>query len=447
MALTGLDIYKHLPKENCKECGLATCLAFAMKVAGGQAALDECPRLSDEAKTELGEASAPPQQLVTIGAGDKAIELGQETVLFRHEERFHHPTALAIRVSDELDDAAIEARCQEVAALKFERVGTTSVVDMIAVCNDSGNAERFTAAAKQAAKAGGKPLALIGAQVDALRAAGKALAEERPLLWVQNATGQIDGAIEMAKELKLPMCLEAPGFEALAELTGKARDAGLKELVLSPGQVDPAAGLEFLTQSRRAAITKKFRPMGFPVAMTAVDDNGDQATATACWYVLKYAGIVVIDTTAPHQVLSILTTRQDIYTNPQVPVQVEPGLHVLGDPGADAPVLVTTNFALSYYSIESEVESSRMPAYILAVDTEGTSVLTAWAADKFTGESISETLAKSGVEQKVSHKKVIIPGLVAVLSASVEDESGWSVQVGPKEASGLVSFLKTQWKP
>jgi len=447
MALSGLDIYKHLPKENCKECGLPTCLAFAMKVAGGQATLEECPRLSDEAKTSLGEASAPPQQLVKIGAGDKVIELGQETVLFRHEERFHHPTAVAVRVSDALDDPAVEARCKEVAALKFERVGTTTTVDMVAVCNDSGNAERFAEVARLASKVSGKPLALMSSQAESLRAAGKALAAERPLLWALDGSAADGQAIEVAKELSLPLCLEATGFDEIVALSEKAREAGLKELMLSPGNVDAPAGIEFLTQSRRAAILKKFRPLGYPVAMQVLGDYNSQSVVDACWYVLKYAGVVVVDLTRPEHILGILCTRQDIYTNPQVPVQVEPGVHVIGEPGPDAPVLVTTNFALSYYSVESEVEGSRVPGYILAIDTEGTSVLTAWAADKLNDQTIAEALAKSDLDAKVDHKKVVLPGLVAVLSAGVKEESGWDVQVGPKEASGIVTFIKSQWKP
>jgi acetyl-CoA decarbonylase/synthase complex subunit gamma len=181
--------------------------------------------------------------------------------------------------------------------------------------------------------------------------------------------------------------------------------------------------------------------------MLALDEDPTQATVEACWYVLKYAGIVVANLTQPENLLSVLATRQDIYTNPQVPVQVTPGVHTIGEPGPDAPVLITTNFALSYYSVESEVEASRVPAHIIAVDTEGTSVLTAWAAEKLTAGSIAEALTQAGIADKVQHKKLVLPGLVAVLSGSVNDESGWEVQVGPREASGLVAFLKNQWKP
>ena len=446
MGLSGLEIYKNLPKTNCKDCGVPTCLAFAMKVASGQAALDTCPHVSDESKGALSEASAPPQALVKVGQGDKAVEVGQETVLYRHDERFHRPAAVAVRISDELDEAAVTERAKAIGEMSFERVGQTLTINMVAVENASGDPATFAKAAQLAAEASGRAVALISNKPESLKAAGEALKAERPLLWASG--GGAEGAIPVAKELGLPLVLEADGFDAIAKLAEKAKGEGLKELMLCPGRVEPAAGLQFLTQSRRAAITKKFRPMGYPVAMMALNDDPTKAVIEACWYMLKYAGLIVIDTLEPHHVVSVLTTRQDIYTNPQVPVQVEAGLHAAGgEPGKDAPVLVTTNFALSYYSVEGEVESSRVPSYILAVDTEGTSVLTAWAADKFNAASITKTLKDSGVEGKVGHHKLVLPGLVAVLSAGTKDESGWEVVVGPKESSGLVSFLKNQWKP
>ena len=408
MALSGLQIFKHLPKTNCKECGVPTCLAFAMKVASGQSGLDKCPHMTEEGKAALSEASAPPQQLVTIGTGEAKLEIGQETVLFRHEERFHRPAGVAVR-------------------------------------NDSGDGGTFTEAAKKAAGASGKPVALLSSNAENLRAAGEALKDKRPLLWATG--GAAEAAIPVAKDLGLPLCLEADGFEALAALSEKAKAAGLGDIVLSPGEVEAAKGLEFLSQSRRAAIQKKFRPMGYPVAMLALAGDETRAVIDACWYILKYAGLVVVDLERPEQLLGVLTSRQDIYTDPQVPVQVEAGLHKIGEPGNDAPVLVTTNFALSYYSVEGEVESSRVAAYILSVATEGTSVLTAWAADKFNPTTITETMKAADLESKVTHRKVVIPGLVAVLSAGIKDESGWDVVIGPKEASGIVSYLKNQWKP
>jgi acetyl-CoA decarbonylase/synthase complex subunit gamma len=206
------------------------------------------------------------------------------------------------------------------------------------------------------------------------------------------------------------------------------------------------ATLEALTRVRRLSL-KGFRPLGYPTIAFAASEDPVMQVVEAATYVAKYAGVVVTDAVERWQMLAILTARQDIYTDPQKPVAVEPRLNVVGEPGDGAPVLVTTNFSLSYYSVEGEVEASRVPAYILAVDTEGTSVLTAWASDKFNAATITDALRKSGVADRVKHKKLVIPGLVAVLSGGIEDESGWSVVIGPKEASGIPSFLKNQWKP
>ena len=361
MPLTGLDIYKHLPKENCKKCGVATCLAFAMKVASGQAGLDLCPRLDDKARGALAEASSPPQMLVKIGAGDKAIEIGQETVLCRHEDKFHHPTAVAICLNDSLDKGDIELRCAEIHALQFERMGATLRPDMLAVYNVSEKTDVFVEAARTASKASGMPLALVSADPECLRAAAQAIKDTRPLLWAMNAAAQTPRFLAVAKELALPICLEGAGFDTLAALGDAARAAGLKDVVLSPGQGEASKTLEILTQSRRAALQKKFRSLGFPIATSSLKGESVETVIEACWFILKYAGVVVVNTTRPEQILSILTTRQDIYTDPQKPVQVEPGIHKIGEPAADAPVLITTNFALSYYSVASEVESSRVP--------------------------------------------------------------------------------------
>lgn len=446
MALTGLEIYKNLPKENCKECGVPTCLAFAMKVASGQAGLADCPRLSQEATSTLNEASAPPQRLVTIGEGEAAIAIGQETVLYRHEDKFHHPCALAVRVADTLDDAALAARLEAIGNLSFARMGQTLAIDMVALDNVSGDPATLAACATRVSQTcGDKALTLISQDPSALKAAGQALAERRPLLHFAGPMDRFDDAVAAAKELKLPLGIQDGSLESLVALGEKARAAGIQDLVLSPGPRAPGETLEFLTVTRRAALQKKYRPLGYPVLAFATGDD-DDAVLAACQCVLKYAGIVVVDTVAPAAALALLMTRFNITTDPQKPVQVEPKLYEVNEPGPEAPLLVTTNFALSYYSVESEVEASRVPAFILAVDTEGTSVLTAWAADKFNAETIAEALSHCEAEQKVSHRQMVLPGHVAVISGGLEEASGWKVDVGPKEAVGLNSYLKNRRK-
>jgi len=445
MALSGLEIYKQLPKTNCKDCGFPTCLAFAMKMAAGQVGLDKCPHVTDEAKANLESASRPPIQLVTLGADSNEIKVGNETQLYRHEERFHRPTAVAVRVSDTLDEAALSERAGKIGCLAFERVGTTIKVNLVAVDNESGDAAKFEKAARVAAEKSGLACVLISATADNLKKAAAALSGQRPLLYISNPA-EAEAAAKVAKEEGCPLAVKAEKLEDFAELTPKLTAAGVEELVLDPGTRTLKETLEALTLMRRLAL-KGFRAAGYPaMAFTTSDDPTTQAVEGST-YIAKYAGVLVTDAFEPWQVLPLLTTRQDIYIDPQKPVAVEPKLYAIGEVSENSPVFVTTNFSLSYYSVEGEVEASRVPAYILSVDTEGTSVLTAWASDKFNGETIAAAMEKSGVEKKVSHKKVVIPGFVAVLSAGVEDESGWSVLIGPKEASGLPSFLKNQWKP
>ena len=445
MALTGLAIFKHLPKTNCKECGFPTCLAFAMKVAAGQEGLDSCPTMTDEARAALSAASAPPQRLVKIIGPKSEVAVGQETVMFRHDETFHNPTGVAIQVSDGLGDEELKARCQAIKGLTFHRVGTDISVDLAAVKNDSGDVPKFAAVAKTVSEQTELPLVLISADAAALKQAAEGLGDGvKPLLVPSN--GALEAAAELAKAGKYPLCVTNGDLEALASVSEKL-SPDVPDLVICPGEQESPKVIEFLTVARRAALKKKYRSLGFPALAFARESDPAKAAIQASSYVAKYAGIVVLDTVEPWAVLAVLTTRQNIYTDPRKPVQVEPKLYEIGSPSDGDPLLITTNFSLSYYSVEGELTAARLPARILAVDTEGTSVLTAWAADKFNPETITKALNGFEADKAVKHHKVVIPGHVAVISAGLADESGWEVLVGPKEASGIPSYIKNDWKP
>ncbi len=441
MALTGLDIYKLLPQTNCGDCGVPTCLAFAMKVASKQAAVDECPHVSDEAQNELGAASAPPQKLVTVGTGDKKLQIGNETVMFRHEEKFHHPPGIAVMVDDSED---VEEKAEKIAALHFERIGEEIFVDTVALNCSSGDGGKLLEAARKLHDKLGFPLVLMAADQAPLCQAGEELAELRPLLYQRGGPGE--DLVATAAEKGLPLVVEGD-LESCDAAAQEAKEAGVEEMVLCPGAVKPAGAVEFMTLARRAALQKNHRPMGYPTLVQAGMEDPALQSMEACRYVAKYAGIVVLTVDSPEYVLPVLTMRQSIYIDPQVPVQVEPGIYEINEPDAKAPLLVTTNFSLTYYSVLSEVESSRVPVRILAVDTEGTSVLTAWAADKFGAEQVNEAFRKTDALEKLDegHRKPVIPGLVAVISGELQEESGCDVLVGPKEASGLPKYLKNEW--
>ncbi|MBT4484917.1 MAG: acetyl-CoA decarbonylase/synthase complex subunit gamma [Candidatus Latescibacteria bacterium] len=443
MALTALDIFKNLPKTNCKECGVPTCLAFAMQLAGKKVELDKCPHVTQEAKNALESASTPPIKLITIGDGEKKIELGNETVLFRHEETFYHEPGIAVLVSDSLDKADLVEKVKTINSKSYERVGFTLYVNFVALSNDSGDSAAFADAAETAQNNSQLPIILMTDDPASMKAAAEKIKEKKPLLYGITADN-IDSMAVVAAEMNLPAVISAP-LDDLPELSQKAQDLGAGDLILEPVAGGMSKKLEDLTRLRRAQLKKNLRVVGFPFLVNAVDkDDPYMEINRAACYVAKYASIVIISGMEDWQLLSLLTVRQNIYTDPQKPVQVKPGVWTVGDPGPDSPVLVTTNFSLTYYTVEGEVSSSRVPSYILVIDTEGTSVLTAWAAEKFTVEMIADILNQDGgIKEKVSRRRVIIPGLVAVMTAKLKDESGWDVIVGPREAMGIPKFLKS----
>jgi acetyl-CoA decarbonylase/synthase complex subunit gamma len=443
LGLTGLDIYKQLPKKNCGECGPPTCLAFAMALASGKASLETCPYVSDAAKEALGAASAPPIRLVKIGVAANEVAVGDETVIFRHDKTFFHETGVAIQVDDDLDDAALDAKLARIADLVFERVGLKYTVNFVAVKCVKGDAARFAAFAKKVADQTTLALILMAECPDCLGKAAEPLAARRPLLYA--ATGaNFDGMLALAKKLSLPLAILGKDLDETAALAEKASAAGVKDLVLDAGQRDTGKALAALTQCRRLSIKKKYRPLGFPTMAISSETDPLAEIMQASVYVAKYAGIVVIKADVKEQVLPLLTLRQNIYTDPQKPIQVEAKLNGVGAVTPQSLVYVTTNFSLTYYTVEGEVASSKIPAYILAVQTDGTSVLTAWAAGKFTSESIAAAIKSSGVEEKVAHRNIILPGYVAILSGKLQELSGWKVIVGPREAAGIPSFAKAR---
>lgn len=438
MALTALEIYKLLPKTNCKECGLPTCLAFAMQMAAGKAGIEKCPPASSEAKERLGAASAPPLPRVTVGTGDGAVVLGDEVVLFRHEKTFHHPTAIAASVSDTLGEEALVERLRRITALSFERVGQTISVDMAAVRCDSSDPARFARVAAAALSGAGKPLLLQG-PASALAAAVKEVGASRPLLCPPPE--ELEDGAKLAASAGLPLVARARGLGALEAALAKARAAGAKEIVADPMPEDAGRAVADSICIRTLAIAHRAREVAYP---TAFDLGGGfpNPFAAACLLVPKYASLVVLDTADPAELLPILTLRQNIFTDPQRPIQVEPGIYAIGKATPSSPVLITTNFSLTYFTVRSDIEASRTPAHLLIAECDGMSVLTAWAAGKFTAESVAKILLDGGIGGQVEHRTLILPGMVARLSGRIEELSRWRVLVGPQESSALPSYLR-----
>ena len=442
MAMTGMGIYKNLPKTNCKECGFPTCLAFAMQVAAKQKALTDCPHLSDDAKDAFADSSAPPMKLVHIGPeGDAQVKIGQETVMFRHEEKFHNAPAFAGKIPAALSDDEARARLEQINNAVFTRIGEEITVGMAAVEVEGLSPDAAAGRAKALAEASRVPLLLMGADPGVLAAAAGAIADRKPLIY-RAGGANAEAMIKVAADNKCPLAVTADDLAALADVVKAATAAGVADVMLSFDGHDTARSVRDITAARRAALKKNFRPLGFPAMVDVSCDDPDTETVLAATFVAKYAGIIIINGLDGSELIPLLTAVQNIYTDPQVPNTVESRLYAIGDVTENSPVMFTTNFALTYFSVEGEVERSKVPSYICAVDTEGLGVLNAYAGDKISPAKVIKTLEAQGVADKVKHRRLIIPGLLPSFRAEIEETSDWKeVIIGPENATGIPRFL------
>lgn len=447
MALSGLEIYKLLPAgsknpavkahANCKECGFPTCLAFAMKLAQKQAELSQCPYVEEESKALLEASAAPPIRLITLSADGRRLEVGNETVLFRHEKTFFHPPGLFVRVKDTQPDAVDLAAAVDRYAVDY--VGRSLTLDGVAI-EAAGGDFAATVAAIRATTA--LNLILLSADPATAEAGLQAAQGRGCLLWAATPNNW-EAMAKLAAHYRVPLVVTtAPGdLEALATLADQVKSAGVEDLVLDPGTRGYADSLAAFTQLRRLALKKNERRVGYPILAFAGDDP-----ILAGQHIAKYAGFIVLDRFSPALAYPLLVLRANIFTDPQKPIQVQPGVYEINNPGPHDPLMVTTNFSITYFAVANEVESSGLPGWLLVVDAEGMSVLTAWAAGKFDAERIAKSVQATRVAEKLNHKRLIIPGHVAVLLGELEEElPGWEINVGPKEAVDLPNYLRLKW--
>jgi acetyl-CoA decarbonylase/synthase complex subunit gamma len=417
-----------------------------MSLASGKAELAKCPHVSEEARTRLAEAAAPPILPITIGIGERALKVGGETVLFRHEKRFENPAGLAMLVSDNMDEAEINARLEKTKTLKYERVGLTLHPDLVAVKNDSGDAQKFAAVAGKVKQDSDCHIILMSASPDNLVAALKVCADRRPLLYA--ATEETaDRLAALAKEFACPVVAKSSSLDGLAQLTGKLTGLGVKNLVLDSGARTVRKAFEDQIVIRNAAL-KKFRALGFPTITFPCEMTTDpmKEALIASMFIAKYAGIIVLSDFKGESLFPLLVERMNIYTDPQRPLATKEGIYEINNPKDDSPVLITSNFSLTYFIVSGEIENSKVPCWLLVKDTEGLSVMTAWAAGKFGADTMAPFVKKCGIDVKVKHRKLVIPGYIASESGGLEEElPGWQVMVGPREGAHIPAYLKN-WK-
>lgn len=462
--LSPIDVYKLLPRTNCKECGEKNCMAFATKVVNREVSIEKCtPLLKKEfekAYKQLKEMLKPAVKEVVIGVGNHAVKIGGKLVMYRHELTYFNPTAIAIDITDEMSDEEILSRIKKTEQFKFEYIGQTLKLDMLAVRSTSNNPEKFSTAVKKVAENTSLPLILCSLNPNVLKAGLDAVPKKRPLLYAATEKNWRDMA-ELAMAYDCPLAVFAPGnLKALKSLAKTLLKYGVNDLILDPGTF-PEEGLADTLNNfvmlRRAACKKGDDALGFPlmgVPMTAWMYKGESPEEVVKWkeayltaiLIVRFADIIIMHNVDGWALLPDVILRQNIYTDPRKPVAVEPGLKVFGNPDENSPVMFTTDFALTYYTVASDIENAKLNAYLLVIDTEGTAVDSGVAGRKLTAEKVADALKASGLESKVKHKKLIIPGKAARLSGEIEELSGWQVMVGPRDSSEIPKFLQEKWK-
>jgi acetyl-CoA decarbonylase/synthase complex subunit gamma len=462
--LSPIDIYKLLPKINCKECGQDNCMAFATKIVNREVNIDSCPPLlkkeSEKAYAKLKDLLKPAVKEVVVGDGDKAKKLGGKLVMYRHEFTYTNPTAIAIDVTDEMPMQEVVSRVQYVENFTFEYIGNTLRLDMIAVRCTSGDADKYKAVVKKIAETTKLPMILCTLNPAIAEAGLMAAPKTRPLLYAATQSNWKDMA-ELALMYDCPLVASAPNdLNTLVSLAKTLMAYGVTNLVLDPGTFANEGlpdTINNFTMLRRAATKGGEELAGFPligVPMVAWEDAASaedllkwREAYIASMLTVRYADVLVMHSVSGWSLLPETVLRQNIYTDPRKPVAVAPGLKVFGTPDENSPVMFTTNFALTYYTVASDIESSKLNAYLIVVETEGSAIDSGVAGRKLTAERVADALKASGVEGKVKHRKLIIPGKASRISGEIEELSGWKVMVGPRDSSEIPKYLIEKWQP
>ena len=463
-AVSPTDIYSLLPRTNCKECGEENCMAFAVKLVNRETVLEKClPLVEDEKYKRAFEAIwdliKPPVREVEIGSGDGRVKIGGEQVMHRHEMTYINPTAIAIDVTDEMNAEEIRARVEKVESFTYDYIGMELKLDMVAVRSVSSDPEKFGEAVGFLADNSELPLILCSLNPKVIKAGLSVVGEHRPLIYAATRENWREFA-ELALTHGCPLAAFSPGdLDGLVSLSRTLVGYGVGDLVLDPGTF-PIGGLSKsirdFTMLRWKACNEKDETVGFPLMGTPITawlSLHDQPQAAAWWeacaaaaLIDRYADLMIMHSLEGWSLMPIVILRDNIYTDPRKPVAVDPRVLPIGDPSRDSPVMLTSNFALTYYLVSSDIEAGKVDAHLLISDSEGLAVDAAVAGRKMTADSVAEAIREFEVDKLVDHRILIIPGKAARLSGEIEEETGWKVAVGPMDSSEIAKFIEQNWE-
>lgn len=461
--LSPIDVYKLLPRTNCEECGEENCMAFATKLVNREKTIQECPPLLQDENTaayaKLWALLKPPIKEISIGSAPHVVQIGGKDVLYRHELTYVNPTAIALDITDEMSTDEIIQRLQSVETFSYNYIGMNLTLDMIAIRSTSNNPQRFAEAVKTYSQQSQLPAILCSLDPEIIENGLVTVGKSRPLIYAATKDNWQEMA-DLALIYDCPLVVSAPGdLNTLKSLTHTLIEYGVEDLVLDPGTYandDLANTVTNFTMLRKAAIRENDELIGFPligiplIAWLSPTDAEEVAVWHETWLasmlITRFADVLIMHSLDGWAQLPLTILRNNLYTDPRKPVAVEPGLRTYGNPNDQSPLFFTTNFALTYYTVVSDIESGGIDCYLLVVDSEGNSVESSVAGRKLTAEKIAEALNEANVKELVKHNTLVIPGRAARLSGEIEEVSGWSVIVGPRDSSGIPKFVKEDWQ-
>ncbi|WP_419655745.1 CO dehydrogenase/acetyl-CoA synthase (corrinoid Fe-S protein) [Desulfosarcina variabilis str. Montpellier] len=450
MALSGMDIYKLLPKTNCRECGLATCIAFAMSLAADKIELSACPYVSDAVKEKLAQAEAPPIRPVTIGRGDLAFKIGGESVMFRHDKRFNNPTGLAMRIADTMADADVKDRLKRFGELRYQRMGCLLGADLLAIDGQSKDPDKFVALIEKITRCSDARLILMSDDPVVMAAGLACCAESKPLIYAATADNA-ESMAELAVKHACPLVAKAKGLAELGELSGRLTDAGVKEIVMDPGVRTLKEAFADQIHIRRAAIHQAIGTLSYPTITFPCEMTNDLSMETliAATFIAKYAGIVVLSDLQGESLYPLLMERMALFSDPQEPMMTPEGVYAIGEPDRHAPLILASSWALTYYNLSLAAEVSRIPVFLCFERITEPDVM-CWChhclhsthKGKFVAENTVRFVKKCKLEERVDHRTLVISARNAEFKAQLENAlPEWEIVVGPGEAVHLSGFL------
>lgn len=462
--LSPIEIYGSLPGTHCKECGESNCMAFAAKLVNREAALSECTPLLEpdqiEKYNKLWSLLKPAVKAVEIGTGDNTLTLGGEYVFYRHEFTYFNQPAIAVDISDEMSDDELETRIHVLNDFSYNYIGMNLTLDILAIRSTSDIPNKYAEAVKKASQLTRKPMILCNLDPVAMEKALDIVADERPLIYAATKDNWKEMA-ELALKYNCPIVASSPlDMDTLKSIAATLKECGISDIVLDPGTQPNdymQSNLDTFTILRWNAINEGEEHLGYPllglpIVAWAVEEEDPiikewNEAVLAAVMTTRFADVMIIHGISGWSLLPQVFLRSNIYTDPRKPVSVEAELFTMGNPTDESPVMLTTNFALTYYTVASDIEQAKIDCYLLVIDSEGMSVESAVAGRKMTAETVAEAMKEFKLEEHVKHRNIIIPGRSARLSGEIQEISGWSVSVGPLDSSGIPKYLEEKWNP